>query len=447
MSVVDAEALLVGRPGAGAVRRVLQSPSVRRGIRTTLSDLLAGQSRIGPCRIRRTKFKPGRKLTVHLDVVLPDDGENRAVVVTWRADDAVPLEPADAAATAAEVERRGLAAPFRCLTFQEPGSPMRIDVAPFDPMFPALARLSDPEYAAMLTGSRAPPAVTAVRYRPGERHVLRYRASVDDRGSLSFAKLYRDGRGGRTARVGHAVADLLAATANGVAAARPGNYLPGDRAVLIPPVPGTPLSTLLRRRSLHAGPYVQEAGTALRTFHDAPPDLLELVDGRTVEDELHATERASTAIRELLPEAGSAARTVIDGTRELIARVAVEAPVFIHGDYKGDHVLAGRRRVTIIDFDRCAAGDPALDLGKFLADLRWWLGGQGTDAVEAAQRRFLSGYGPAPSSRVARARALEPLAFLKIAARRVPQHGPDWEGRTATLVGTAAGLIDGLARA
>jgi hypothetical protein len=46
-----------------------------------------------------------------------------------------------------------------------------------------------------------------------------------------------------------------------------------------------------------------------------------------------------------------------------------------------------------------------------------------------------------------RARALEPLAFLKIAARRVQQHEPDWEGRTATLVGTAANLINGLARA
>jgi aminoglycoside phosphotransferase (APT) family kinase protein len=120
--------------------------------------------------------------------------------------------------------------------------------------------------------------------------------------------------------------------------------------------------------------------------------------------------------------------------------------VFIHGDYKSDHLLVGRNRLTVIDLDRCAAGDPALDLGKFLADLRWWLGAQGTDAVATAQQMFLSGYGPAPSTRLARARALEPLALLKIAARRVQQHEPDWEGRTGTLVGTVADLVEGLER-
>ena len=52
--------------------------------------------------------------------------------------------------------------------------------------------------------------------------------------------------------------------------------------------------------------------------------------------------------------------------------------------------------MRILDLDRVCLGDPALDLGKFLADLRWWSG----DDQRAGQltEAFRAGYGPPPTT-------------------------------------------------
>jgi hypothetical protein len=57
--------------------------------------------------------------------------------------------------------------------------------------------------------------------------------------------------------------------------------------------------------------------------------------------------------------------------------------------------------------------------------------------VRHAQEEFLCGYGPMPETRLARARALEALLLVKLTARRVPVHEPDWERRTLALVEAA----------
>jgi aminoglycoside phosphotransferase (APT) family kinase protein len=94
--------------------------------------------------------------------------------------------------------------------------------------------------------------------------------------------------------------------------------------------------------------------------------------------------------------------------------------------------------VTLIDFDKCAVGDPALDLAKLLADLRWWLIDRPAD-LEGAQQQLLAGYG-ASGPRIARARALESLLLVKLIARRVPMHRSRWAERTLALVAEAGRL-------
>src|SRR5207248_2187092 len=78
---------------------------------------------------------------------------------------------------------------------------------------------------------------------------------------------------------------------------------------------------------------------------------------------------------------------------DLLDQVPAEPACFAHGDYKADHLLVGRAGVTLIDFDRCARSEPALDLAKFLADVRWWTERR-PGAVASAQAEFLAGYGP-----------------------------------------------------
>ena len=63
---------------------------------------------------------------------------------------------------------------------------------------------------------------------------------------------------------------------------------------------------------------------------------------------------------------------LLDRARELHERLPQEPPTFTHGDFKSDHVWVAPGGPKLIDFDSCRLGDPALDLGKFLADLQMW---------------------------------------------------------------------------
>ena len=69
-----------------------------------------------------------------------------------------------------------------------------------------------------------------------------------------------------------------------------------------------------------------------------------------------------------------------------------EKPTFTHSDFKADHLLSTPQGLTLIDFDTCNLTDPALDIGKFLADLEWWFTLKGISGVEEAQAELLKGY-------------------------------------------------------
>ena len=50
---------------------------------------------------------------------------------------------------------------------------------------------------------------------------------------------------------------------------------------------------------------------------------------------------------------------------------SIEKPTFTHADFKSDHLLTTPQGLTLIDFDTCTLTNPALGIGKFLADLEW----------------------------------------------------------------------------
>ena len=178
---VHAEDVLSARAGIGEVRWALLGASPRRALRGALQGLLAAGAVLRACRVRRAKFKPGRKLTVHYDAWVRSGGTDleRSVVAIWdRAEGGIHLDP-QARALEAEAVAEGLAAPFRGLFARLPGWNVSVLVSPLDPRFPQLIRLSNPRHvAAMLArplsqASAAGYLIRTIRYRPGERHVLR----------------------------------------------------------------------------------------------------------------------------------------------------------------------------------------------------------------------------------------------------------------------------------
>ena len=119
-----------------------------------------------------------------------------------------------------------------------------------------------------------------------------------------------------------------------------------------------------------------------------------------------------------------------------------EPATVVHGDMKADHLLAGPDGVVVLDGDRCALADPALDVGKFLADLRWWSVAGSGFGVADAEAEVLAGYA-SPGPRLDRARLYSALMLVKMAGRRVSVARRDWAARTTTLLALAGQALDG----
>jgi aminoglycoside phosphotransferase (APT) family kinase protein len=187
-----------------------------------------------------------------------------------------------------------------------------------------------------------------------------------------------------------------------------------------------------------AGDVTRAVGAALRALHDAPPP-----DGLPLRPDAQAqaaeTLRTAEVLAVLPPAVGQRLRDGVDRALDQLSRWPVEPGTATHGDLKCENVLVDGRSLRLLDFDRCGTGDPAADVGKFLADLRWWTGGDGTGLGDV----FLQRYGTAEPGRLARARAYESLFLLRMAARRVQLQDPDWGRRAARTVEVAAAPADG----
>ncbi|HEY3227873.1 MAG TPA: aminoglycoside phosphotransferase family protein [Roseiflexaceae bacterium] len=441
--------------GLAGVRWALLDPQPHEALRQALAALLPDAALLGPCRLNRAKFKPGRKLSAYYDATVRDaaTGEStvRPIEVIWQPPDAQtrPEPPPELAAMQAEAVERGLAAPFDELLTKAPEWGMRVQISPLDARFPQLVRVSDPSYVRdMLAGANlahSPDAryrVTTIRYRPGQRHVLRYDPADGSRsGAPLFAKIYNSDKGARTFDVVTRAADWLAAHGGGLTTVRPAAYIADDGVVLYPLVSGTPLSELLRTPDQQAASRLRQAGVALAALHGTPTDVVEL-QPHSFAKEIKGIVSASEHVHPLLPATGALIDVLLDRARALHERLPQEPPAFAYGDFKADHLWVTPDGLTLIDFDTCYLFDPAIDVGKFLADLQWWYNSYGQPGVEQAQEQFLAGYAPgATAERLLRARLYEALVLIKTTVRRVRLFDQNWAERTEQLIRRADAVL------
>ncbi|MCI0586202.1 MAG: phosphotransferase [Planctomycetes bacterium] len=104
-------------------------------------------------------------------------------------------------------------------------------------------------------------------------------------------------------------------------------------------------------------------GACLAEFHRQPPDRLPVPPrGKDVE----AWGGAARAIGRLCPRLAGRATTLAG---RLAAPLAEDSPAAraIHGDFDASQVLVEGERTAFLDLDQAARGDPAADLGGFVA--------------------------------------------------------------------------------
>lgn len=401
--------ILAGRLGVRAVRALATDP-----LGHELCDLL--RQRVPDAggapdlMLLRTKYKPPGRLTAYYETTV--GGGVRHLAVRWSA---------------------------------EAGADPAVDlwVSPDDTAMPQLSRLTRPEHLAALlvaqgaardlapaTDPSARLRIRTIRYRPGQRHVLHV---APGHGPGVFVKIDRDDSGAHAVPIAKALRPLLARRCPRVRVVAPVGYVPADRAALWREAPGQPLSALLGEPRLDAVDLVSTLGEALRVLHDVVRGTsaqglpLPPVRRHDAHAEASSTLRAATHIMALLPEVGTAYRALVSAVVDALDGLPAETGMFCHGDVKCENVLVDHDRLRVLDLDRCCSADPALDLGKLLADLRWWSPSQAqVDVLQAAVR---DAYGDDDPTRWARAELLAVLFTLKFAARRIPVHEFGWQQR------------------
>ncbi len=60
---------------------------------------------------------------------------------------------------------------------------------------------------------------------------------------------------------------------------------------------------------------------------------------------------------------------LVDRIESRLGTLRAEPLCLIHGDFKPSQLLVAGERPALVDLDRACLGDPALDLGNFLAVL------------------------------------------------------------------------------
>jgi aminoglycoside phosphotransferase (APT) family kinase protein len=127
----------------------------------------------------------------------------------------------------------------------------------------------------------------------------------------------------------------------------------------------------------------------------------------TMADEHAVLERALRRAADARPDLACALRDLSHRAAETLSAIG-EAPVCaIHRDFYFDQVIVDEARIWIVDLDLYACGDPAIDVGNFVAHLDELGLRHHTDpmAFDRHKAAFLNGYasasGPADSARAA----------------------------------------------
>jgi hypothetical protein len=307
-----------------------------------------------------------------------------------------------------------------------------------DPGLPGLREAADPDAVSSLLGAVVEvrrTSVVPVRYRPGQRAVLRYEVDTPSGPLVLFGKV-----------VGAGLAELAAAFAHLHERARAGlaPFVPAPTVVderlgllVLPEVEGRPFHAFVfdgERPMRSRADGFNAAGRAVALLHDGPVPAPAV----TAADDVAGLERAAGALRAIDPGLAERWDTVLGELAATDVTPALAVPS--HGALRTDQLLLTPEGPGLLDLDGFCAAPPARDLGNLLAYLRWRAIRRPHDAevCGAGRQAFLDGYGDAPApADVARH---ESLSLLKIAARRYRNLDiAEWP-LVADLIETAASL-------
>jgi aminoglycoside phosphotransferase (APT) family kinase protein len=301
---------------------------------------------------------------------------------------------------------------------------------PLDPELPTLAAATDPEGVRQelryrLGWTLTDCTVQVVRHARDGRCVLRYALGEPH---AVYGKVYADPAGRRRQELLAALRGALPGAGRaGVRVPRPLGYLPRIRLSLCGVVPGRTAALADPRERESAVVAAARAAAVLHGAAVLPPA------SRSLAADVAALRRQLVAIRPVWPDVVAQLTAVLAGVEAQAAGVPALPPTFCHGDFTPAQVLLDPPGTGVVDFDAAVTAEPALDLGSFLAYLRFALAKRPSRAptpprdhgiFASSPQVFLSAYAEAAGHRrpnggafAARVALYERLALARLAAR------------------------------
>ena len=226
----------------------------------------------------------------------------------------------------------------------------------------------------------------------------------------------------------------------------------GSSTDIPPTLPGT---AVIRPADPQALQAVEAAARALVDLHTGGTSTVETAT-RTGADEAARAAKRAAVLTAYVPSLAGTVAVVADDLAAHLRAASPDALVPSHGSYKPSQLLFRDGAVALVDFDQFCLADPALDVGYFLAYLRppgLWYHRAGTRQwFEEAAAVFTRAYDEALAARgwtaagraavLSRAHVYEAALLLKIAARRPNRlHSPRTGEVAAVLEEVRACLV------
>ena len=322
-----------------------------------------------------------------------------------------------------------------------PESECLVEFFPVDWQLPALAWALEPGAIASFLSPEGPqaeptrglPQVEVLRYRLRSRRcVLRYKVEAPDgRGSQEvIGKVYPCGA--QALQVAQVLTRLHPqAAACGLILPQPLQVVPERSLLLMERLPGTVLKLVLKRAK--APPQFQAlirlAAATLVRLHRLQ---CESQDVQSVQTQVEKLRPQVASLHVLAPRLAPQVEALLQQIEQAGARCPAVAPCFVHGDFSpGQLLLMETGQMGVIDFDLASLGDPALDVGNFMARLHHKAVSKASNAFRQVAAYFLSEYQAClPEPRVAeRVHLFLSISLVRRALREFEIRPYDYCGR------------------
>ncbi len=381
----------------------------------------------GTTRPLYVRYKPGTNILVAFEV----EGTDGPVIVHAKGH-----HPADRVKFDKAAMRSAVPGPLGPGRFVLEAEGIVVSVFPNDAKLKSLERLGDPERRGRLLARLFPgrpdlwgAELDLIRYKPERRYVACLRAGRVPVAALKFFT-----------GTGFDAAYFRARMVAPSGPFRPVRLMSASkrhRIMAMEWLPGRVLSETLASENRGV---LERVGAALAYLHASPGSGLPMCTRR---EEAHELRAVAENLAFLLPRLAPRIRATTERLLEVLGREPFEFRT-LHGDFYAKQILVDGNEPVFLDFDRCLRGDPATDVGTFLAHLeRDRLRGTLTEGVVAwAGEALLEGYRREVSGLdEARVRLATAAGLLRLAPHPFRFREPDWPERTEALLSRVEALL------